>query len=108
VRLTLKSAPQAVPVEVDAWIDTGFTGELMLPKAQISALGVVSAAAVRASLGDGSEVILSTYTCWVSWFGQEREIQAIGSDVRAVLVGVGMLRGRRLEIDYRRGVVTLE
>jgi predicted aspartyl protease len=95
-------------VDLDAWVDTAFTGELVLPEGKISDLGITQAAAVRAALGDGSEVVLNTYTCWVSWFGEEREFQAVGGERQVALLGVGLLRGRRLSIDYAGGDVVLE
>lgn len=40
VRIGLMSAAAATTMEVEAWIDTGFTGELVLPQDQIVALGL--------------------------------------------------------------------
>ena len=54
VRLRLTSAATATTMEIEAWIDTGFTGELVLPQDQIAALGLPHSAVVTAELGDGS------------------------------------------------------
>jgi predicted aspartyl protease len=48
--------------KIQAWIDTGFTGELVLPKAIIRSLGLARANVVKAELGDGSEAIFK-YVC---------------------------------------------
>ncbi len=34
VRIRLTSAATATTIEIEAWIDTGFTGELVLPQDQ--------------------------------------------------------------------------
>jgi predicted aspartyl protease len=56
---------QGAAVALDAWLDTGFTGELVLPSATVSELGLLHSAAIRAGLGDGSQVTLETYGCWM-------------------------------------------
>ena len=40
VPVTLESALDARPVELKAWVDTGFTGELVLPQTVIAALSL--------------------------------------------------------------------
>jgi predicted aspartyl protease len=40
LRVRLQHPQSASVVEMDAWIDTGFTGELVIPQQQIAALGL--------------------------------------------------------------------
>lgn len=79
VRIAVKRTPTSPRVELEAWLDTGFTGELVLPKGRVSALGLSQAGVVKVGLGDGSQVILATFSCWLDWFGEENEIQVVGS-----------------------------
>ena len=55
VRLRLTSAATATTMEIEAWIDTGFTGDLVLPQDQIAVLGLPHSAVVMAELGDGRQ-----------------------------------------------------
>jgi clan AA aspartic protease len=98
---------------VTAWVDTAFTGELVIPRGTIERLGLRQSAAVMAGLADGTRVVLETYSCIVQWFGHERIVEVVGNDGQFPLLGVGMLRDRRLEIEPDRldaliGAIVLE
>lgn len=67
VRISVKPSATATAVEIEAWVDTGFTGELVLPQERIVALSLPLSAVVRVELGDGSETVLNTYTCLIEW-----------------------------------------
>jgi clan AA aspartic protease len=108
VHLTVKSAATATTIAVDAWVDTGFTGELVLPQDRIAALGLPRSAVVKAELGDGSETVLDVYTCLIEWFGQEKQIEVIASTGKFPLLGVGLLQGHTLTVDYASRTLTIE
>jgi predicted aspartyl protease len=38
VRISVKPSATATAVEIEAWVDTGFTGELVLPQESLVAL----------------------------------------------------------------------
>lgn len=86
---------------VDVWIDTGFTGELVLPKALIESLSLEKSGSVDAILADGSQTELSTFTCAMDWFGSSKTLEIISNDGEYPLLGVGLLLGLELRIDYR-------
>ena len=90
-----------------AWVDTAFTGELVVPRATIDRLGLTQSSAVMAGLADGKEVVLETFSCVIQWFGEERRIEVIESNGQYALLGTGLLRGRKLEIDYRLGTLAI-
>lgn len=92
---------------MDAWIDTGFTGDLVLPLAHVTALGLPPGPVVNAKLADGSDIELDTYTCLVEWFGAWKRIETIANAGQFPLLGVGLLQGHELHIDYRAGTLTL-
>jgi len=108
VRITVRSAATASVLVVDAWVDTGFTGELVLPQDQIVSLGLPRSAVVKAELGDGSETVLDVYTCLIEWFGQEKQVEVIASTGASPLLGVGLLQGHTLTIDYASRTLALE
>jgi clan AA aspartic protease len=69
VRIVVTSPATATAMDIEAWVDTGFTGELVLPQDRIAALGLPRSAVVRAELGDGSETVLEVYSCLIEWSG---------------------------------------
>ena len=108
VRIGVKPSVTATAVEIDAWVDTGFTGELLLPQERIAALRLPRSAVVTAELGDGSETVLDAYTCLIEWFGQVRQIEVIAANVgKFPLLGVGLLHDCTLTIDYASRVLTI-
>jgi predicted aspartyl protease len=82
---------------LDAWLDTAFTDELVVPSAEIARLGLPKGLGINARLADGSGVKLDTFICKVHWFGKWRRV--IASNDRSVLLGIALLRGRKLTID---------
>jgi clan AA aspartic protease len=91
----------------DAWVDTGFSGELVLPTDIILAFGLPRSIGVAAILGDGSTVTLDSYICRLDWFGTTREVEVVANTGQWPLLGVGLLLGRDLHIDYRAMTVAL-
>jgi clan AA aspartic protease len=92
---------------IDVWIDTGFTGDLVLPKASIEALSLEKSGSVDAILADGSQTELSTFTCTMEWFGRTQTLEIISNDGEYPLLGVGLLLGLELRIDYRNLILQL-
>jgi predicted aspartyl protease len=80
VKLRVRSEPRAAPQTIDAWVDTAFTGELVVPRSAISQLGLTQSSVVSAGLADGKQVILGTFSCIVEWFDELRQVEAIESD----------------------------
>ena len=87
-------------VTIDVWIDTGFTGDLVLPQSVIDGLRLPKSGSV-AILGSGLQVELFTYTCAIECFGSVRKLEVIANDGDQPLLGVGLLRGKELCIDYQ-------
>ena len=98
VRIGPDSESQHVTIEV--WIDTGFTGDLVLPQATIDALALRQSGSVDAILADGSQIEVKTYTCVVNWFGKERRLEVIANDGDYPLLGIGLLLGLELRANY--------
>ncbi len=93
---------------VSAWIDTAFTGELVLPRDLIERLGLAKSAEIGAGLADGLVRPLDAFTAWIPWFGEIREVEVVASAGQTVLLGVGLLLGHVLQVDYRTLEVTVE
>ena len=106
LRVTLRSAGQSW--DVDVWVDTGFTGDLVLPQFMIDEWQFPKSGSVDAILADGSQIELSTYSCVIDWFGVERTLEVIANEGDIPLLGVGLLLGKELRVDYRNLRLSLE
>lgn len=107
VALRVRPVAEAGATELTVWIDTAFTGELVIPRATIETLGLQQSAAVMAGLADGTQVVLETFTCIVEWFGHERKVEVVENEGQFPLLGVGLLQNLKLEIDYRLRTVSI-
>ena len=96
---------ELIPIEV--WVDTGFTGDLVVPAKAIEGLELEPSGSVDAILADGSQISLSTYTCLIEWFGETKSLEIIENDGECPLLGVGLLLGLELRVDYRNRVLQL-
>lgn len=83
--------------EVEAILDTGFTGHLTLPEAMIEELILPSRGAREAVLADGSRVAFEAYRAGVIWDGEPRGVQVLASEGDA-LVGMSLLYGHEVRI----------
>lgn len=93
---------------MEAWIDTGFTGELVVPKEMVDSLGLPFGPLVTARLADGTDVQLDTYTCLLVWLGKWQRIEVVANQGQHPLLGVGLLLDHDLRIDYKTRLVTID
>ena len=93
---------------ITAWVDTAFDGELLIPRHQLEQMGYSQFGTGRAILADGSEAEIAGTIGYVDWFGAHRPVQIIASNGTLPLLGVALLDGHRLCIDYDDRSVTLD
>ena len=108
IEIHVRASGIAARHEIEAWIDTGFTGDLVLPQQMIDDLELPASGTVKAALADGSVVTLERYHCLVDWFGSDRELEVVANSGERPLLGVGLLIGLDLNISYRTGKITIE
>ena len=107
VRLRLRG-PGGAEAEVNAVVDTGYTGSLTLPDAVAIALGLMRRSGGQAVLADGSSRRFNTYAAEVEWSDSWRGVvaSALGDEA---LVGMGLLAGHDLRVEVvAGGRVTVE
>jgi len=93
--------------EIEAVIDTGYTGWLTLPPTLIHALNLHWRSSGRGTLADGSVSLFDVYQGRVLWDGRIRSVFADEFDATP-LVGMSMLKGFELNLQVRaRGKVTI-
>lgn len=108
VTLTLRANQEAGPSTCQAWIDTAFNGELVMPKSLVGAAKLEQSAGIEARLADGQVVMLESYSCLLDWFGERRAVEVIANDGELPLLGIGLLLGHRLTVDYDECSVIIE
>lgn len=107
IRLTLLSIT-GEEHEIEAIIDTGFTGHLTLPVALIDRLALSWQNRAQALLADGSLHVFDAYIGTVLWNGKDRTVEVDAADTDP-LVGMGLLRGHGLRVDVvENGTVKIE
>lgn len=107
VEIDIRAVGASEVLRLTAWVDTAFTGELVLPRSTIELLDLPQSSAISAGLADGKQVLLGTYSCTVEWFGEERRVEAVESESKLALIGTGLLRGHKLEVDYLERLVSI-
>lgn len=94
--------------KIEAVLDTGFTGYLMLPSNLINHLILQLIGTRNVILGDGSNVTLDLYRAKVLWHNVERIVYVLRSDAE-LLVGMSLLHGSRVTLDVvTNGNVTID
>jgi len=94
--------------EIEAVIDTGFTGFLTLPTFLIVSLGLAWRGQAQAMLGDGSLHLFDVYVATIIWDGHARSVETDAAETTP-LIGMGLLYGHDLRIQtIEGGRVTIE
>ena len=102
--LTLTVHPEdgGQPVEVEAVIDTGFSGHLTLSAGLVEELDLPREGDIEVELANGEIDELGVYEARVRWHGREVLIPVYEADGGA-LVGMSLLRGSRLTVEAEPG-----
>jgi clan AA aspartic protease len=90
--------PKGRAIQVDAVIDTRFTGWLTLPRATIDVLGLEYRGPGRAKLADGSIIVFKVYEARIIWNRRVRRI-FIDEGESTPLVGMSLLSGCEFRVD---------
>lgn len=88
--------------EVEAVIDTGFSGFLTLPSALVTALGLAFDGVGWAVLADGTEARFEVYNATLLWDGRPRRVYVYAAEA-APLVGMRLLEGHDLHVEVENG-----
>jgi len=107
IPITLEHPTSARSATLEIWIDTGFTGQVMISKTALATLNLPIAQKGVAILADGSTVSIQSYQGRLHWFGQDVDVEVIAADGSESLLGVGLLLGHQLHINYVNNTLTL-
>ena len=88
--------------ELEAVIDTGFSGFLTLPSALVAGLGLAFSGVGWAVLADGTEARFDVYDATLLWDGRQRRVYVYAADT-APLAGMRLLEGHDLHVEVESG-----
>ena len=108
LKLPVRATDAGAEQELTVWLDTAFNGSLAIPRQQIHQLALKQASTTQAILANGQAVDLETFTCYLSWFGNQYRTQVVANDGDCALLGTMLLADRKLTIDYPERTVLLE
>jgi clan AA aspartic protease len=94
--------PHDEELDIEAIIDTGFTGFLTLSDASIASLNLAFREMSDFVLADGSVVSVEVYRGSVAWDGSDHGILVLAADGNP-LVGMSMLHGSHVTLDVVDG-----
>ena len=94
--------PSGQPQDIEAVIDTGYSGMLTLPSSIVAELGLSFRSSGRAILANGDEDAFSTYDATVFWDGALREVEADALGPTP-LAGMALLDGHELCLAVTEG-----
>ena len=100
LNVSIRPTEDGLESPIDVWVDTGFTGDLILPRQLIEQLGLRESSVVKAAMGDGRQAEMDTFRARINWFGEDRDVEVIVSTGQNTLLGVRLMLGRRLVVDY--------
>ena len=101
VALSLQG-PAGQAQDIEAVVDTGYSGFLTLPTTLVTELGLPFAYIGRAFLANDHEVSFDVHDVTVLWDGQPRHIKADATG-STPLVGMLLLDKHSLNIEVERG-----
>jgi len=90
--------PEGRELEIDAVIDTGYTGSLTLPPSFVTALNLNWQKVDRGTLADGSECLFDVFEAEVVWDGKVRRVLVDEADTDP-LIGITLLSGCELRVE---------
>jgi clan AA aspartic protease len=94
--------PNGQEGEIEAVLDTGFTGVITLPPAACIALGLSYVRPQPAHLAGRRPVILDVFECHLWWDGTARNVEVLGLD-GAPLIGMALLDGFDVRLQVAEG-----
>jgi clan AA aspartic protease len=90
--------PHGQEEHVEAIIDTGFNGFMVLPAPLVATLGLPYHTRTIATLADGTSVTLAIYHATIVWHEQDRSVYVLVAE-GGPLIGMALLYGNRVMLD---------
>ena len=105
VALVSLSLPSHQNRRIQVRVDTGFTGELALPRALIEELQLKYIYDQEVSTANSKKVGVPVYNLDIDWFGETRKVEVFGMQMN--LLGMRLLDNRLTQIEMRSNPKTI-
>lgn len=92
--------------EIEALVDTGFKGSLLLPAALLKEMSLTKSGIMNCVLADGRRARIPVFNTQIDFFGR-RAIQILAGDNALPLIGMQLLCHTRTVIDPQSNLVDL-
>lgn len=90
-------------------VDTGFNGELCLPRKTIKQLKLKLYASEYFELADGKLVLAEVFKGYLEWFGEKiKAVEVIATGSKQGLLGTQLLTASTLTVNFVEGKVVIE
>ncbi len=94
--------------EIEAIVDTGFTGWLMLPYPLIHELGLENIGLTGYAQADGSLSEGEVFEAEVEWFGRVIKVSAVATGSGFPLLGMGLLADAKTVLRPAKNILVIE
>lgn len=101
VSLTIRNAA-GQEATIQALLDTGHNGSLMLPLAQVETLALRFIRTDTTTVADGRQVLVPVYAARVVWDETERLTSIVAADTQPLL-GMSLTLGHRVSVEMVDG-----
>ena len=90
------------PVSGIVGIDTGFSGDLTLQRADIERLGLTPSGTAHMTTATGQTVEFSAYSATIIWHNGPKQVRVLEAET-TLMIGATLLWDSRLSIDFALG-----
>lgn len=94
--------------EIEAILDTGFNGSLLLPLTTVKELQLPFVGATEYVLADGTFAYAEIFSAEVQWLAGKRYVLVVGLDTDFPLVGMRLIKNIRIVLEASKGIFTIE
>lgn len=94
--------------EIEALLDTGFDGWLMLPETIVQELKLEQIGETDYELADGEVVESILYEAEIDWLGEKKKISVVATPSDLSLLGMGLLANTKIMLRPAKNILQIE
>lgn len=92
---------------IEALMDTGFDGYVLLPGREVDSLGLRRIGSSKYRMSDGRTERADAYEAWIAWLGKKTRIEVDRGESDIRLAGMKLLRPLRVVMEPSRNFLML-
>lgn len=94
--------------EIEALIDTGFSGSILLPLEEVIKLKLKSEGFTDCILGNGRKERMEVFKAELNWFEDKKPVKVISSELDLPLIGMKLLNLVKTTIEPSKDIIKIE